>query len=543
MRSGIGWEPLGVVRMAPTERNRSSVTGTGTRKRQVPRLVLVIVWALALTAGILSNVVGSANAGTVNNCWPRENGDPVVDALTVTPDAVDVRSGPQSVTVSVDAHDTGGPGAGSGVAHVVAVATAPGGEARVSTRLRLSAGQWAGTLVIPQWSRSGTWTLAATVTDHVGWSRIGVPTQTIHVTSTPDTRAPTLSSIAITPGRVNTKARPRLVHFTTVTRDTQSGTRRVGLELVDDYEWLNVAMRRVATNTFRGSLRVRKWRGARDTIRIVTATLTDAVGNTDYVSAAQLRGVRGPKVIRVVSNAETRRPAALSFRLTPSSVDLRAADQTVEITVKARDRRSGVRDVSVAFYTGEDHTFDMFTFLHRVSGTARRGTWKGTVTARRCWNLPPGSYYLALNVVDRAENLQRYYQGQLTRHGWPRDLPATTGDRARPEYRETDGTGQIDLGGPLEIHFLEAVNGIDTSSAVVTTSSGAGISGLWQCFDAAEGQADCLTGEVFRAAFTPQAPFEKFGAYDLILNPEHSLQVVDLAGNPFLREQVWYSVR
>ena len=50
-------------------------------------------------------------------CFPvTDNGDPVLTSLDFTPRAVDSRNGAQTMTFTVTAEDTGGPGAPTGVA-------------------------------------------------------------------------------------------------------------------------------------------------------------------------------------------------------------------------------------------------------------------------------------------------------------------------------------------------------------------------------------------------------------------------------------------
>lgn len=61
----------------------------------------------------------------VNHCWSSDNGYPVVDDATFSPSSVDVSSAPATVTMTVHAHDTGGPGPASGIRQVLAPLTWP----------------------------------------------------------------------------------------------------------------------------------------------------------------------------------------------------------------------------------------------------------------------------------------------------------------------------------------------------------------------------------------------------------------------------------
>jgi hypothetical protein len=53
---------------------------------------------------------------------------------------------------------------------------------------------------------------------------------------------------------------------------------------------------------------------------------------------------------------------------------------------------------------------------------------------------------------------------------------------------------------------------------------------VWTCADVFGSPTSCASGTVRRAAFTPAAPTT--GQLFVLLNPEHTLGVTDLAGNP-----------
>ena len=51
--------------------------------------------------------------------------------------------------------------------------------------------------------------------------------------------------------------------------------------------------------------------------------------------------------------------------------------------------------------------------------------------------------------------------------------------------------------------------------------------------------ADCASGRVARARYTPAAPLLARRSYQLMLNPEFSLAITDRSGNPFDRAEFW----
>ena len=99
---------------------------------------------------------------------------------------------------------------------------------------------------------------------------------------------------------------------------------------------------------------------------------------------------------------------------------------------------------------------------------------------------------------------------------------------------------QVPPGGPAVLTFGEAVTGITANSIPIrpfdpdsppVTEPVAPIPGTWTCRDAAGTTVDCTTGAVRTATWTPAALLVP-GVYVADLNPEHTLDVTDLAGNP-----------
>ena len=102
--------------------------------------------------------------------------------------------------------------------------------------------------------------------------------------------------------------------------------------------------------------------------------------------------------------------------------------------------------------------------------------------------------------------------------------------------------------GPVVLNFNQAVNGISASSAPVhrvnpnTLRHVSGpIDGTWTCRNTAGALTDCGTGRVRKAAFRPSQPFSDAGSFEVALNPEHNLDITDLAGNPCDRDPFGFS--
>ena len=65
----------------------------------------------------------------------------------------------------------------------------------------------------------------------------------------------------------------------------------------------------------------------------------------------------------------------------------------------------------------------------------------------------------------------------------------------------------------------------------------ADVPGSWSCKSAAGTRVDCSLGQVRHASWTPSQPLPPPPAgerYGVFFNPEHVLDVTDMAGNPLL---------
>ena len=96
--------------------------------------------------------------------------------------------------------------------------------------------------------------------------------------------------------------------------------------------------------------------------------------------------------------------------------------------------------------------------------------------------------------------------------------------------------------------FSETVNGITSTSIVVHRLVGNGdvftstevTPGTWACRNGSAAVVNCETGRVRTARFTPTHPLAASSDYSVVLNPEFSLGVTDLAGNPFRRDEQYF---
>ena len=133
-----------------------------------------------------------------------------------------------------------------------------------------------------------------------------------------------------------------------------------------------------------------------------------------------------------------------------------------------------------------------------------------------------------------------YNAARLAEEGWTSRIAVTAADHIVPLSGTSDRP--VPVVGPIAVWFSENVNGVTSSSVLVRRligdfDQGPPIAGAWVCRDRAKALTDCQTGAAVVARFWPTDPLAPRREYVVTLNPEFSLDVTDLAGNPFRREE------
>lgn len=519
--------------------------------------------AAALAAGLAVPVQADAppasaatDPAAVNDCWSDDNGTPVLDSLTLSPGAVDVRNGPATVTVTASVTDTGGPGAATGVERVRVELRSPreideGMLPEVPTvELRPDGtGAWTGQAVLPRRTTGGVWTVGSVLlfdgagrfVNTAGYAQFRLEREgfspQLSVTSVADSTAPRLARLALSSTRVDTRSRAKDIKVRARVRDAESGVRSVHVTAAErgsrrtTFGWLRLRKGDAADGVWAGRLHVGRWvtNGTWDIW--VSATNQALLRRTWNHRAGTLRALGLPSTFRVVSGTDTDRPVASAFAVTPTTVDTRNADARVTVRMRVRDVRSGVDRVRVSLQ-GPSGYGRMSRWLSRTSGTVHDGVWSASVPLRRCLGVA-GTWTADVRSYDRAghSRLQRGPAGLSFR--------MLSTDHQGPNLRVVDS--EISPGQPVTLEFSEDVRGVSTSSVLVrrtTYPTADPLPGTWSCTTSSGGATDCATGPVRRAAFTAATPLGS-GEYEIELNPEHVLDVTDLAGNPFLPQWVY----
>ena len=510
-------------------------------RRSVAVAVAVAAGLAAATAGVLPLAAPSAGAAPVvalNPCADPDNGRPVVTDIAVSPADVSTAAGPQTVDVSVAVLDTGGPGAASGVTRVWLTGWASSQGAVRGTDLAPGAdGRWHGQVRIPVGVGSQTLTPTVEAVDaagNVGYATAGqdgLAAADIHVTGVADRVAPRLTGLRLSRTAVDTRRHARTVRVTTTLSSGAAAVTRVvvtaGGGPLATVAHLHGVAGTATHGTWRGRLHVATWVGTERRQLVVEAT--DVVGRTATYDRPQLtrlaRHHHVDQTLQVTSRADRWRPAVGDLRLSTTSVDVSTGDAQVVATVTAGDAGSGVAGVRLWLIDPADGRSQVLVPLHRTDGTARHGTWSAVLTVPHC-GTAPGTLAGHLRVVDRAA-LSRSHD-KVT----PVLAVADTDTLGPRAVRTSSPTGVPTL------TFDEDTTGITASSAVVHADaygtvhgSGPLVDGTWRCADATGAAVDCATGAVRRADFTPSTT-PPAGQLLVELNPEHVLQVTDLAGNP-----------
>jgi hypothetical protein len=496
-------------------------------------------WAAAGSAAVLlplllppaTTAQATPLAVPLSACVPSDNGDPVVSTATTTPSTVDTTRRTASVVLTATITDTGGPGPATGVHRVTAQLWGQRGKTAPENPVPMRPGAddtWTAALALPRGSVPGSYAAHLVVHDGAGnvalvgaGTDAALPQAGVTVTSVADTGAPRLVSLRLGRPKVDTRTRAAHVTVTARAEDARAGVKRVLVTAGNDRRSTSQLLDRVsgtaADGVWRSTLTIPRWLG--DTTWRLQVGMVDAVVNVRSYGRTALGRLGGhvDRTITVRSRSDGAAPRA-AITVTPSSVDVRSQAQLVAVRVHARDARSGVRRVHVRLLDPGRSDGVLDVPLVRASGSRHHGVWQAVVTLPACGTIA-GTSRTQLDVTDRSLRTRKYRAGLPT-------LEVAANDNLAPSVVRTSSSS----GAPV-LDFDEDVTGITATSApVIDQVGGAPVAGVWGCTDATGSVADCATGAVRRATFSPAQP--ALGQLFVLLNPEHSLGVTDLAGNP-----------
>jgi hypothetical protein len=511
------------------------------RTRLAPLLTPLLGLAMA-TAVLSAPGAAAATSVALTDCASSDNGKPVVSSFQLGAHSADVRTGDARIPVTVVVEDTGGPGPATGVERVVATLTIPGSR---DTQHAFVAGllaptgdgrTWQGSITLPPGVASGAWSAGLTVADKAYAEVVLGPDELRAMGSDPavtvtsagtDASAPALKTLNLSRKRVDTRNAARRVTVTVRATDASAGVSTVVARARAKHglREAKTALRLVAgtrsSGTWRGSLVIPRWAG--NSSWRLTAHLGDRLHNTTTLRAAELARHGQTSVVTVRSRSDRAAPRATDIRISPSTLDVRDADGVLGVSAKVTDAGSGLGTAFAYALTSEEDAFASVR-MHRISGTRYAGRWAGQIEVKRClsgYRPPSGdvSFGVLIELSDRA--------GRFTEAGSP---------RFRARFRDNDwpGVGAIlRPTGAVDVPFYEDVVANGTwNPRMAARGSAAEVLGTWTCTNAAGATVSCDLDPFRTAHFTPVLPIALGTTYDVTVNREHTLHVVDLAGNP-----------
>jgi hypothetical protein len=382
-----------------------------------------------LTAAVLTAVLPAVptavpvSAGTrapavaVSDCWPTDNGDPVLTGLTTAPAVVDVTDGrTKNLTFRATAQDTGGLGAPTGVRRVrVGYGREPSDVLRSANLHRDSTGSWSGSLPFypgsgPTGPRTVTW---VQVEDWAGNTReyrhaelaaMGMGFDFRFVAPTPDVHRPRLRSLAVSRVSVDLRTARRTITFTARLTDDVSGVTEAGVTIGGPWEHF-VSLHRVRGTAldgiWRGRFTFTPWepRGR----RYIGIEAYDGRGRAIFLDPSVLDRRGLPFRLTVATRDEPDSPVLRLVSATPGAVDVRTSGAMVHVVVRATDATSGVTEIRAGLTAPEYAGSSPQVHLRRVAGTAQDGRWEGDIPLGRCTS-PAGQWSLYVYATDRAQH-------------------------------------------------------------------------------------------------------------------------------------------
>ena len=520
-----------------------------TSARSFSAFVVAAVAACAVTATATPSAALDPAPGPkepVNGCNSRDNTNPSINLLRLSPSPLDVTGGAKTLTVRTKLTDDGGPGPKSGVSSATVTLTSllnTDHTFDISLRRAKQPFVWTGTQLFPRGIVGGDWQVVGVfITDKAGNSRIlnygdltlPVYDRDLTVTSNEDTSAPDLLHLALKPKRVDTRKQARNIVLTAKALDVQSaGVAQVQVEAANGKghsAFANLTPVKGVNNTLRGRMHIAQWQGSARW-HLQSATVYDRAGNRQDYTRGDLASMGGDHTFRVIGRIDTAKPSISRFHISARHIDVRTKPKQVEFSIRSRDPVSGIQFGYAAL---EDHGSIVALIGLRPSEAGSHDTvLNGKMHFRPCHS-PRGVYGVRMYAFDGANNFRMVNRGTLTVQAKDRELP-----RASMAFTQTANSATI--------NFSEKVDGVSTSSvrfSSVSTPLAFLPMDTVTCYpekNLGGTPVDCLTGDVRSAAFVPSTPFST-GSYYATINPEGTLDVTDLAGNPFHQFQLIFSV-
>ena len=424
--------------------NRASVVPfSGVRSRSTAW----IIFALLVSAGALQ-----AQSDTQ---------PPRLLALTIKPGNVEVTNSGQIVTVQLHLQDDLSGIDSTSASRVGVTLTSPSGNQVVSG---LSQPQNSVTvdgvfqvpLSIPRYAEAGLWRITAVrLRDNAGNSlsvdnaalvAAGDMNMVMVQDGNPDTAAPVLQSVVLSPPAVDVSSAAQTITVSLVLTDDLSGFAQ-GLTSLDDFSMVSPSGKQSrfssvtqfqllsgtpTSGTYRASLVMPQY-SEPGVWKVNTVRLRDNAGNQRFYDASALGGFGSSIQLSVASNPfDLQPPQFAGLTIRPAVIDTSSSGQNVQVDITTGDDLSGVsfapdtpfvtqgfggvfRSPSGAQTVSTDLSSGVL-----VSGIPTSGTWRFTAAFPQFSE--EGTWKITLSLKDAVRNLSTYTPSQLASLGISADL-------------------------------------------------------------------------------------------------------------------------
>ena len=242
------------------------------------------------------------------------------------------------------------------------------------------------------------------------------PTSKAVCSPTPSPGNPTMTSFALTPGSVNVKAKAKTITFTVKANDTKpivtvfvtaTSPKIKGVQR-STFASLTLKKGTKATNgTWTGKATIPVWTN-NGTWNITQVYLADKGGGFAFYAptgGSKPWNNAWPKTFSVTSTPDVVPPVVKSVSVSPSSVSTTSKPKTVKVTAKITDNLSGVSGAGAfATVTVGKHTYSTGGALKRTKGTAKNGTWTGTMPIQKWVGSGSHKWNVTVQATDMAFN-------------------------------------------------------------------------------------------------------------------------------------------
>lgn len=519
------------------------------RSASLGRGLVVLVSAMLATVSTAAPSGARATAISVplSPCVDRDNGSPVITDVSLDHRVVDVRRHAAAVHVTVTAHDTGGPGHRTGIRGGYVGLENDDAEYTESRLRSIGNHRFVATFVFPAHAGSQYWFLSTGLHDRAG-NAAGMSDRSLDRAGFPSwigirsSGRLTMALHGFTFGARTVDTRRHAVSVRVgarVSSDARLAGARLSAQPVKGHGRLTASLHAVrgSNGLFRGRLRVPRWQGTGTWRLSLTARTASNPTESWTFGPRQLAGHHLRASFDMLSGTDTRPVKLLGLSGAPGTVDATTSAGSEAFTLHLADARSGVARVEVRTEADGDSglgTFSSEAVLHRTGGSAGDGTWTGEAVVPVCRSYP-GTWSWWVTAWDAAGNRHIWRPSALRQIGLPSTFDMLAADHAAPDFvagkrqRILTVTFEDDVVG-ISNRSVQVYRGPEMINDFEWTSPSPPRNGTWACQDKDGMTTDCRVGPVRTAVFTPAdgKPFDT-----VLLNPDHSLGVRDLAGNAY----------